>query len=90
MFGGFPPNALHLVHGPVHFTVGMVRQPRIVQSQIKVKLKGQLNVTVGGTDTTVDLYQEQTTTVNTSDKSFIPSAAGATTPITPPAGGDKK
>jgi hypothetical protein len=63
---------------------------RIVQSQIKVKLKGQLNVTVGGTDTTVDLYQEQTTTVNTQDKSFVTPASSVTPPSTPPAGGDKK
>ena len=55
---------------------------RIVQSQIKVILKGQLQVSVGGTDTTVDLYQEQTTTVNTKDVSFIPAVGGAA-PVTP-------
>lgn len=57
---------------------------RIVQSQIKVKLKGQLNVTVGGTDTTVDLYQEQTTTMNTKDVSYVPPVAGTTPTIPTP------
>jgi hypothetical protein len=58
---------------------------RVVTSQIKVVLKGQLNVTVGGTDTTVDLYQEQTTTVNTKDTSYVnPTASSTSTPITPP------
>jgi hypothetical protein len=57
---------------------------RIVQSQIAAKLKGTLNVTVGGTDTTVDLYQEQTTTVNTKDTSYVtPAVAPSTTTTTP-------
>jgi hypothetical protein len=56
------------------------------QSVISAKLKGNLNVTVGGTDTTVELYQEQTTTVNAQDTSFVTPAAPATgtTPPTPP------
>lgn len=45
---------------------------RIEESSVSVKLKGNLNVTIGGTDTNVELFQEQTTTVKTSDKSFIP------------------
>ena len=56
---------------------------KISQSQIAAKLKGTLNVTVGGTDTTVELYQEQTTTVNTKDVSYVnPAPAAATTPGT--------
>lgn len=59
---------------------------RLKQSVISAKLKGNLNVTVGGTDTTVELYQEQTTTVNAQDTSFVTPAAPATgtTPPTPP------
>jgi hypothetical protein len=45
---------------------------KVEESQISVKMKGNLNVTIGGTDTTIDLNQEQTTTVKTADKSFLP------------------
>ena len=45
---------------------------RIEESSVSVKLKGTLTVTIGGTDTTVELYQEQTTTVKTGDKTFLP------------------
>lgn len=45
---------------------------KIEESQIHVKMKGNLNVAIGGTDTTIDLNQEQTTTVKTADKSFLP------------------
>lgn len=44
---------------------------RVEQSTLAVKLVGKLNVTIGGTDTTIDLYQEQTTTVKTKDTSFV-------------------
>ncbi len=44
---------------------------RIKESTLSVKLVGKINVTIGGTDTTIDLYQEQVTTVKTEDKSFI-------------------
>jgi hypothetical protein len=44
---------------------------RIAKSNLTVKMKGTLNVTVGGQDTSVDLTQEQTTDVQTSDTSFI-------------------
>jgi hypothetical protein len=44
---------------------------RIAKSSLTVKLKGTLQVTVGGQDTSVDLTQEQTTDVQTSDKSLI-------------------
>lgn len=47
---------------------------RIEESSVSVKLKGTLNVTIGGTDTNVELYQEQTTSVKTGDKSFLPEA----------------
>jgi len=45
---------------------------RIEESSVSVKLKGTLDVTIGGTDTKVELYQEQTTGVKTADKSFLP------------------
>lgn len=45
---------------------------RVEESSVSIKLKGTLNVSIGGTDTNVELYQEQTTTVKTSDKSFLP------------------
>jgi hypothetical protein len=44
---------------------------RVEESILSVKLVGKLNVTVGGTDTTIDLYQEQVTTVKTKDTSFV-------------------
>lgn len=44
----------------------------IEESSVSIKLKGTLDVTIGGTDTKVELYQEQTTKVRTSDQSFIP------------------
>ena len=43
---------------------------RIIKSNLTVKMKGTLNVTVGGQDTNVDLTQEQTTEVATSDTSY--------------------
>lgn len=44
---------------------------RIESSTMSVKLVGKINVTIGGTDTTIDLYQEQVTMVKTQDKSFV-------------------
>jgi len=44
---------------------------RIVKSSLTVKLKGTLQVTVGGQDAAVDLFQEQTTEVQTSDATLI-------------------
>jgi hypothetical protein len=44
---------------------------RIAKSSLMVKMKGTLNVSIGGTDTTVDLYQEQTTAVETKDTTFV-------------------
>jgi hypothetical protein len=45
---------------------------RIEKATIKLKLKGELTVTIGQTDTKVELSQEQTTTIETSDKSLMP------------------
>jgi hypothetical protein len=45
---------------------------RIKQATIKLKLGGDLMVTIGGTDTKVELSQEQVTTIETSDKSLLP------------------
>lgn len=44
---------------------------RVVKSSMVVKLKGTLNVSIGGTDTTIDLTQEQTTTTESQDATFI-------------------
>lgn len=44
---------------------------RIDEATIKIKLKGDLIVVIGGTDTKVELTQEQTTTIKTSDTSFL-------------------
>jgi hypothetical protein len=44
---------------------------RVEKSTISIKLVGKINVTIGGTDTTIDLYQEQVTAVKTQDKSFV-------------------
>jgi Family of unknown function (DUF6263) len=44
---------------------------RVERSTISIKLVGKINVTIGGTDTTIDLYQEQVTAVKTQDKSFV-------------------
>jgi len=45
---------------------------RIASAEITINLKGDLTVAIGGTDTKVELLQEQTTTVKTSDASLIP------------------
>lgn len=47
---------------------------RVESARIAIKLKGELTVTIGGTDTKVELIQEQTTTVKTGDASFLPKA----------------
>ena len=47
---------------------------RIEESSVSIKMKGNVNVTIGGTDTTVEIYQEQTTTTKTSEKSYLPTA----------------
>lgn len=45
---------------------------RVVESEIGVTMKGNLDVSIGTTDTKVELYQEQKTTTKTSDTSFLP------------------
>ncbi len=40
---------------------------RIDSAEITIKLKGDLVVTIGGTDTKVELNQEQKTTIKTCD-----------------------
>jgi hypothetical protein len=44
---------------------------RIESAEIKVKLKGDLLVTVGNTDTKVELEQTQKTSIKTADASFV-------------------
>lgn len=44
---------------------------RIESAEIALKLKGELKVTIGGSDTTVELSQEQKTTLRTRDTSFV-------------------
>jgi Family of unknown function (DUF6263) len=59
----------------------------IEEARIYIKLKGDLIVTIGGTDTKVELLQEQTTTIKSKDKSFIatdaPKDPKPTDPIPP-------
>jgi hypothetical protein len=44
---------------------------RVGQLKMALKLEGSLDIEIGGTKTKVDLKQDQTTTINTSDKSPI-------------------
>ncbi|MDY3562319.1 DUF6263 family protein [Gemmata sp. JC673] len=54
---------------------------RIESAEINIKLDGKLTVVIGNTDTKVELDQQQTTTITTSDTSYV--AAKPTTPTTP-------
>ena len=47
------------------------REHRIQSAEISIVLKGDLTVTIGGTDTKVELNQEQKTRITTQDKSFV-------------------
>jgi hypothetical protein len=47
------------------------KKQQIAEANIKIKLKGNLLVAIGGTDTKVELTQEQTTTIKTGDTSFL-------------------
>ena len=47
------------------------KEGRIESATIKIKIRGELTVAIGGTDTKVELTQEQTTTINTDSKSFL-------------------
>lgn len=44
---------------------------RVAESEINVTMKGKLNVSIGTTDTTVELFQEQKTVTKTQDESFM-------------------
>ena len=46
---------------------------RIVSAEITLKLKGELTVNIGATDSKVEIYQEQKTTLRTGESSFLPS-----------------
>ena len=46
---------------------------QIVTGTIAVRMSGKLNVTIGTTETEVQLVQDQTTTLETSDKSYLPA-----------------
>ncbi len=54
-----------------NFVLYNAKTGRVEQSTQAVKLVGKLNVTMGGVDTSIDLFLEQTTTAKTSDTSFI-------------------
>jgi hypothetical protein len=45
---------------------------RIASAEISIDLKGDLMVTIGGTDTKVELQQNQKTTIKAGDTSFLP------------------
>jgi hypothetical protein len=44
---------------------------RIQSAEIKIELKGDLTVTIGGTDTKVELLQNQTTKIATQETSYV-------------------
>jgi len=56
------------------------KEGRIESADITIKLKGELTVTIGGTDTKVELTQEQKTTIKTSDKTLKPAPEAKKTP----------
>ena len=60
---------------------------RIEKATISLKLRGELTVAIGGTDTKVELEQTQTTTIDSSNDPLLPGAAPTTppAPVTPPA-----
>ena len=58
---------------------------RIAEATINIKLKGDLIVAIGGTDTKVELTQEQKTVIKTADTSFLaPKAVAPPVPPVPP------
>jgi hypothetical protein len=61
------------------------KNQRIPYAEVNIKLKGDLTVVIGGTDTKVELTQEQKTTIKTGDTSFYTPPAKVTPPgPTPP------
>lgn len=53
---------------------------RIEKATISLKLRGELTVTIGGTDTKVELDQTQTTVIESGNETLLPAAPGAPTP----------
>jgi len=53
---------------------------RIEEAKIFLKLRGELTVTIGGTDTKVELDQTQTTTIEGGNETFLKTE----TPVVPP------
>jgi len=46
---------------------------QVVTGTIAVRMSGKLNVTIGTTETEVQLVQDQSTTIETADKSYLPA-----------------
>jgi hypothetical protein len=67
---GTPPNVI--LYNPA--------TGRVETARISLKLRGDLTVTIGGTDTKVELEQTQTTTIDTGNESFLKTE----TPPAPP------
>jgi len=58
---------------------------RLDSAKIAVNMKGKLTVSIGTTETEVELAQEQTTEIKTQDTSFVaPKAAPPVPPVIPP------
>ncbi|MBX9579214.1 MAG: hypothetical protein K2X87_02810 [Gemmataceae bacterium] len=55
---------------------------RVVKATISLKLRGELTVVIGGTETKVELEQRQTTSIDSSNDPLLPGAA----PAAPPGG----
>jgi hypothetical protein len=50
------------------------KEGRLVSAELKLTMRGNLNVTIGTTETDVELFQEQTTTIESqTDKSYVPA-----------------
>jgi len=45
---------------------------RVASAEITIKIRGDLTVAIGGTETKVELVQDQTTTIRGGDTSFLP------------------
>lgn len=56
----------------------------IKEAELSLTLKGSLTVTVGNTETVVDLYQEQKTVIKTQDSTFVVQAGPVPGPGVPP------
>jgi hypothetical protein len=58
--------------GTIYFNV---EKGRVEKSDMSLDLEGKLSIEIGGQTTTVDLSQKQTTRVESSDKSLLPTPA---------------